>query len=396
MHCLTSSTAPIMPNIQPFSVSFNQAALDDLTARLFDARWAEPETVDNWTQGVPQQYLREICDYWANGYDFRRLENRLNPYPQFVTKLDELDIHFLHIRSAVENAKPLLMTHGWPGSVVEFLKVIEPLTDPEAHGGSEDDAFHLVVPSLPGYGFSAKPTTTGWGIIKIASVWNALMQRLGYDQYYAQGGDWGAGITSEIAEQNLGNCLGIHINMPAAWPTKISREKPTKRDTAAFKGARFYRDWDSGYSHQQSTRPQSLGYALNDSPIAQAAWILEKFHAWTDCNGHPENAVSKDELLDNITLYWLTASGASSARLYWESFRHLIQGPEHEIALPAACSIFPKEIVPTPREWAAQRYTNIVYWNYLDSGGHFAAFEQPGLFVQELRAAFRAIEKSLE
>lgn len=383
-----------MSDIRPFEASFPQEAIEDLQTRLTSARWAEAETVDDWTQGVPLGYLVDFCRYWANDYDFSRVSRQLNQFPQFITTLLGLDIHFLHIRSPVESAQPLLLTHGWPGSVFEFMKVIGPLSDPESHGGNGADAFHLVIPTLPGYGFSGKPDKTGWGLEKIAKAWNLLMQQLGYDSYFAQGGDWGAGVTSEIAKQNLGNCLGIHINMPTAWPTKAARNNPTDKDTAALTAARYYRDSDSGYSILQSTRPQSIGYALTDSPIAQAAWILEKFYAWTDCNGHPENVLERDELLDNITLYWLTASGASSARLYWESFKHVIKGTEHEITLPTGCSIFPKEIVPTPREWAAQRYKNIVYWHDLDKGGHFAAFEVPSLFVTEIRDCFRTMKNA--
>lgn len=382
-----------MQNPTPFTVDIQESTLDDLKQRLQNTRWAEAETVGDWSQGVPCDYLQDFCDYWLNDYDMRRLETRLNAYPQFKATVQGLDIYFLHIESPIASARPLLLTHGWPGSVIEFLKVIEQLTDPVAHGAPEEDAFHLVIPALPGYGFSGKPANPGWGVEQIASTWNELMLGLGYHKYFAQGGDWGAGVTSAIGSQNVGNCVGIHVNMPAAWPTQQSRTNPTDKDTAAFKGARFYRDWDSGYSKLQSTRPQTIGYSLTDSPVAQAAWILEKFYAWTDCNGHPENALSRDELLDNIMLYWLTGTGASSARLYWESFGQVIKGEENEIRLPTGCSIFPKEIVPTPREWAAQRYKNIVYWQYLSEGGHFAAFEKPALFIDEIRSCFRTIEK---
>ena len=335
--------------------------------------------------------MREVCAYWADRYDWRATEARLNRLPQFVTAIDGLDIHGLHVRSAQADAQPIVITHGWPGSIVEFLAVIEPLVDPTAHGGSATDAFHVVCPSLPGYGFSGKPARPGWGVAKIAEAWDVLMTRLGYDRYVAQGGDWGATVTTAIGMQNRGHCIGIHVNMPLAGPPPAaSLANPTDRERRAIAGSQHYREWDSGYSKQQSTRPQTLGYGLVDSPAAQAAWILEKFWSWTDCDGHPENVLSRDALLDNVMLYWLTASGASSARLYWESFgKELGGGTDGGVTLPTGCSIFPKEIVPTPRSWAERRYRNIVYWNELDRGGHFAAFEQPKIFVDELRACFR-------
>ncbi|MBV1904707.1 MAG: epoxide hydrolase [Pseudomonadales bacterium] len=379
-----------MANIKPFKVDISELALSDLKNRLSNTRWPDAETPGDWTQGIPLNYIQEVCDYWLHSYDWRATETRLNQLPHYTANIDGLDIHFIHVRSPNKDAKPLIITHGWPGSIIEFLKVIEPLTQPELHGGKHEDAFHVVCPSLPGYGFSGKPKETGWGVEKFATVWNTLMQDLGYDRYLAQGGDWGSAVTTAIGIQNLGQCRGIHVNMPNASPTPEAQETPSERDKLAFKGGMYYNQWDSGYSKQQSTRPQTLGYGLVDSPSGQAAWILEKFQAWTDCNGHLENALSRDELLDNVMIYWLTASGASSARLYWESFGNAFgQGPETFITIPSGCSIFPKEIVPTPRSWAEQRYTNIVYWNELEKGGHFAAFEQPELFVAELRACFR-------
>ena len=339
---------------------------------------------------MPLAYAREVAAYWADSYDWRATEARLNALGNFKTRIDGLDIHFLHVRSPHEDAIPLLMTHGWPGSVVEFGKVIAPLTRPTEHGGKASDAFHVVCPSLPGYGFSDKPATTGWGVGKIAEAWDELMRRLGYTRYLAQGGDWGAAVTTAIGIQARGAVFGIHTNMPNARATRESLANPSAREQKALDGARWYRQWDSGYSRQQSTRPQTLGYGLVDSPVGQAMWVLEKFWAWTDCNGHPENALSRDELLDNIMLYWLPGTGASSARLYWESFNQAFgdDGPT-TVEVPTGCTIFPKEIVPTPRSWAEKRYTNIVYWNEVDKGGHFAAFEQPALFVDELRACFR-------
>ena len=376
-----------MTDIQPFRIAAPAAELDDLRNRLRRTRWPDAETPDDWRQGVPLAYAQAFCRYWAEDYDWPARQARLNRFPQFKTKIDGLDLHFLHQRSAEPNARPLLITHGWPGSVVEFHKVIAPLANPRAHGGGGEDAFHVICPSLPGYGFSGKPRETGWGVDKIAQVWDALMLRLGYDAYLAQGGDWGAVVTTAIAMQNLGHCTGIHVNMPIARPTPEALKNPTERDQKALDALKNYQDWDSGYSKQQSTRPQTLGYGLVDSPAGQAMWILEKFWRWTDCQGHPENALSRDELLDNIMFYWLNGAAASSARLYWESFNTF--GGGGKVSLPTGASIFHKEVTLTPRSWAEQRYANIVYWNEVDRGGHFAAFEQPQLFVEEIRRTFR-------
>ena len=386
-----------MSEIREFRIDIAEAELDDLKRRLEHTRWPDAETPDDWSQGLPLAYAKELCAYWLEDYDWRARERYYNGFPQFTTRIDGLDIHFIHRPSPHAGAKPLLVTHGWPGSVAEFHKVIEPLADPAAHGGDVSDAFHVVCPSLPGYGFSAKPSATGWGVGKIAEAWDELMQRLGYHRYLAQGGDWGAAVTTAIAMQNKGRCAGVHVNMPSAGPTAEAREHPSERDQQALAGGRYYQEWGAGYSKQQSTRPQTLGYGLVDSPMGQAAWVIEKFYEWTDCASgpaapgkHPENAIGRDELLDNVMFYWLTASGASSARLYWESFNRAFgRDAESKVQLPTGCSIFPKEIVPTPRSWAEQRYANIVYWNELDRGGHFAAFEQPTAFVDELRQCFR-------
>ena len=388
-----------MSEIREFRINVADADLEDLQRRLAATRWPEAETPDDWSQGLPLAYAKELCAYWLNDYDWCAREAHFNRFPQFTTRIEGMDIHFIHRPSPHANAKPLLITHGWPGSVVEFYKVIDPLADPTAHGGEEADAFHIVCPSLPGYGFSGKPTETGWGVGKIADVWDSLMRHIGYDSYFAQGGDWGAAVTTAIGMQNKGACAGIHVNMPSAGPTPEARENPTERDQQAFAGGRYYNEWGAGYSKQQSTRPQTLGYSLVDSPMGQAAWVIEKFYEWTDCEGgaassgkHPENAVSREELIDNVMFYWLTATGASSARLYWESFNRAFgQGEAQKVQVPTGCSIFPKEIVPTPRSWAEQRYGNIVYWNELEKGGHFAAFEQPEAFVDELRKCFRVM-----
>jgi pimeloyl-ACP methyl ester carboxylesterase len=284
---------------------------------------------------------------------------------------------------------PLIITHGWPGSVVEFHKVIEPLVDPVAHGGNAADAFHVICPSLPGFGFSGKPPATGWGVDRIAKTWAVLMDRLGYARYGAQGGDWGSGVTTALGALDSEHCAGIHITL-AMGTRPAPGEQPTPEEARALKGLKHYADWDSGYSKQQSTRPQTLGYALTDSPNGQAAWILEKFWAWTDCDGHPENIFTRDELLDNVMLYWVTASAASSARLYWESF-----GPKrrtaHTVKVPTGVAVFPKEIVTPVRKWMEASYVNITHWSEMPKGGHFAAFEQPDLFIKEVRDYFRKI-----
>jgi len=373
----------------PYTIAIADQQLDDLKTRLQLTRWPDKETPEDWTQGIPLAYMKEIHDYWLNEYDWRSREALLNTHPQFQLNVDDLDIHFIHVRSPVTNARPLLMTHGWPGSIVEFQKVIGPLTDPEKHGGSPDDAFHLVCPSLPGFGFSGKPTTPGWNIARIAAAWNVLMTQLGYEKYYAQGGDWGAIVTTEIGVQNLGNCQGIHITMPIVGPDPATMDSLTDEEKEALRAAKFYQEQDSGYSTQQRTRPQTLGYGLADSPIGQAAWILEKFYQWMDCEGHPENIVSRDELLDNVMLYWLPDTGASSARIYWESMGGSSRATE--VKVPSGISLFPKEIFKTSERWARQRYTDLRYFNNLDKGGHFAAFEQPVTFVREVQASFNRL-----
>lgn len=376
-------------SISPFRIAVPDAVLADLNLRLRNTRWPEAELVHDWSQGVPLKWIRDICNYWAEQYDWRNREAMLNRFAQFKTGIDGLAIHFIHARSPHPQAMPLIITHGWPGSVVEFHKVIEPLVDPVAHGGSASDAFHVVCPSLPGFGFSGKPTTAGWGVDRIAKAWAALMDRLGYAHYGAQGGDWGSAVTTALGALDGEHCAGIHITLAMATRPNVEG-KPTPEETRALEGIKHYADWDSGYSKQQSTRPQTLGYALTDSPSGQAAWILEKYWAWTDCNGHPENIFTRDELLDNVMLYWVTASAASSARLYWESF-----GPKkrtaHTVRVPTGVAVFPKEIVTPVRKWMEASYTNITHWSEMPKGGHFAAFEQPDLFVQEVRDYFRKL-----
>ncbi len=374
--------------IRPFHLNIPEAALEDLHRRIDHARWPEAELVDDWSQGARLAQVQALVDHWRHRYDWRRCEARLNALGQFKTDIDGLDIHFLHIRSRHEDALPLIITHGWPGSVLEFMKIIGPLTDPTAHGGDAADAFHLVLPSLPGFGFSDKPKTTGWGVERIAQAWAVLMQRLGYDRWVAQGGDWGSAVTSAIGAQAPAGCLGIHVNMPMARPTEAAMQAPNPREMQALAAIKHYQDWDSGYSKQQSTRPQTLGYALADSAVGQAAWIYEKMWAWTDNQGVPEDALTLDEMLDNIMLYWLPGNATSSARLYWESFGSFAP---REINLPTGVSIFPKEIMRPTRAWADATMTHIIHCNELDKGGHFAAWEQPDLYVQEVRTCFRQL-----
>ena len=376
-----------MTEIRPFRISIPESDLDDLRRRIKATRWPYAEPVDDWSQGVPLSYVRDVAEYWAGDYDWRRAETALNRFPQFVIEIDGVDIHFIHRTSPEANAFPVIMTHGWPGSVVEFHKVIEPLVDPVAHGGPAGQALNLVCPTLPGYGFSGKPTTSGWGIEKIAEVWAILMDRLGYGRFVAQGGDWGAAVATQIG-RNGGACAGIHLNMPIGAPTKAARENPTAEDRDALAAFKYYQDWDSGYSKQQATRPQTLGYALTDSPVGQLAWILEKFWAWTDCDGHPENALGRDEMLDNVMLYWLTGSAASSARLYWESFGK--NRGKAKVEVPTGVAAFPKEILRMPRAWC-EDYYNITHWTKMDRGGHFAAFEQPEAFTNDVRAFLATI-----
>ena len=376
--------------IREFKFDVPAAELDDLKKRIAMTRWPERETPSDWSQGIPLAYTREICEYWRTQYDWRRCEAALNAHPQFITELDGLDIQFLHVRSPHPQATPLVMTHGWPGSVIEFMKVIGPLTDPVAHGGDARDAFHLVCPSLPGFGYSGKPTAPGWTLDRIGRAWGTLMARLGYERYYAQGGDWGAAVTMSIGMTETVHCAGIHTNMPMVDLTPEMLANPTEFEQSALGGFQHYWDQESGYSKLQSTRPQTIGYALVDSPVGQAAWILEKFWSWTDCNGHPENVLTRDELLDNVMMYWLPAAGASSARMYWENFSMLTK-PKPPIHLPTGISIYPHEIFRLSQRWVETRFTKLKHYNVLDKGGHFAAFEQPKTFVDEVRTAFRAM-----
>jgi epoxide hydrolase len=373
-------------DVTPFRLEATEAELADLRERLRRTRWPEPETVQDWSQGTPLAYVADLCRYWLQEYDWAAALIRLNRFPQFLTSIEDLEIHFLHVRSRHDGATPLVMTHGWPGSVVEFRKVIEPLTDPVAFGGSAADAFHVVCPSLPGFGFSGKPGRPGWGVDRIADAWDQLMGRLGYPRYGAQGGDWGSMVTSALGRRHPADVLGVHLNMVIAFPDPGTISDLTEREQSALEAGGRHRAQGAGYAAIQSTRPQSVGYGLVDSPAALCAWIVEKFQAWSDCDGDPLTVFSREELLDNVMLYWLGGgAGASSARLYWESYGRRSSDP---VPVPAGCSIFPKEIYRPSRRWAEPLFTDLRYWNELDRGGHFAAMEQPGVFVDEVRSAF--------
>ncbi len=371
--------------VTPFKIHVPQAALDDLKKKLANARWPDKEPVTDWSQGVPLAKAQALVEYWRSHYDWRRVESTLNGLPQFRTQIDGLGIHFIHVRSKHENALPVILTHGWPGSILEFLQVIGPLVDPMAHGGKADDAFHVVIPSLPGFGFSDKPIEPGWRLPRIASAWAALMARLGYSHYVAQGGDWGAGVTSWMAKQRPSGLAAIHLNLPILFPPP---PPPPGGYTAAEQQALDhlgkYASDASGYASIQGTRPQTLGYGLADSPVGQAMWIYEKLQGWSDNKGG--EAISTDHMLDDITLYWLTDTAASSARLYYESFaKDFARMP---LDLPVAVSIFKGDFFAPPKTWGDQTYSKLFYWNEVAKGGHFAALEQPELFVAELRKSF--------
>jgi pimeloyl-ACP methyl ester carboxylesterase len=385
--------------VRPFRIEVPEEAITDLRRRIADTRWPERETVSDLSQGAPLAKVQELVQYWGSSYDWRKVEAKLNALPQFVTSIDGVDIQFAHVRSPHPDAMPLIITHGWPGSIIELLKVVGPLTDPTAHGGRAEDAFHLVLPSLPDYGFSGKPRDTGWDAIHIASAWTELMRRLGYDHYVSQGGDWGAIISHVMAIQAPEGLLGIHVNMPATVPAAIakvlSNSDPmplglTNEEQKAFASLDSFYKSGSAYSAIMMTRPQTLGYGLSDSPAGLAAWIYDKFAAWTDSGGVPEDVLSLDEMLDDISLYWFSNSGTSAARLYWEvaggnPFNAL------DISIPVGVTVFPGEIYQAPRSWAEQNYHRLTYWNEVAKGGHFAAFEQPELFTNEVRAAFRTL-----
>jgi pimeloyl-ACP methyl ester carboxylesterase len=391
--------------IRPFRVHVPQEALDDLRRRIAATRWPDKETVADQSQGVQLATMKDLVRYWGTEYDWRKAEAKLNALPQFVTNIDGLDIHFIHVRSKNPNALPLIVTHGWPGSVFEQLKIIDPLTNPTAYGGRPEDAFDVVIPSIPGYGFSGKPTGTGWDPDRIARAWAELMKRLGYSRYAAQGGDWGSPISSAMARQALAGLLGIHINLPATIPPDVAvvlasggpvPSGLSKKERAAFDSLDTFNKKERAYAVMMGTRPQTVGYGLTDSPTGLAAWMLGHpgFAQWTYSGSDSEKSPTKDEVLDDITLYWLTYSAVSSARLYWENSTSLLNATAQktgEISLPVAITVFPGEIYRAPETWARRAYRNLIYFHETDKGGHFAAWEQPQIFSEEIRAAFRSL-----
>ena len=384
--------------IRPFHVNVPEDALVDLRRRVLATRWPARETVNDQSQGVQLAKLQELVHYWGTGYDWRKVEAQLNALPMFVTEIDGLDIQFIHIRSRHPNALPLIITHGWPGSILELLKVIGPLTDPTAHGGRAEDAFDLVLPSMPGYGFSDQPTATGWDADRIGLAWAELMRRLDYQHYVAQGGDWGSVVCDKMAARALPGLLGIHVNMPATVPPDAARAMNagdpapaglSDKERAAYDQLSTFFKKNGAYGAMMTTRPQTVGYGLSDSPAGLAAWMYDKFAQWTFSGGDPERSLTKDEMLDDITLYWLTNSAISSAQLYWENNANNFNAVD--ISIPAAVTIFPGEIYRAPRSWVERSYHKLIYFNEVDKGGHFAAWEEPELFATEIRAAFRSL-----
>lgn len=386
--------------IRTFRVNIPDDELADLRRRISATRWPDQETVDDGSQGTQRVAFQEVMNYWATAYDWRRVEARLNALPMYMTEIDGVDIHFIHVRSKHENALPLIVTHGWPGSVIEQLKIIDPLTNPTEHGGNASDAFHLVIPSMPGYGFSGKPKDRGWNPDRIARAWSELMRRLGYTRYVAQGGDWGSPVSSAMARQQVTGLAGIHINLPATVPPEVASSLATSapapaglsdKERAAYDALdRFYKMYRA-YAVMMGTRPQTIGYALTDSPIGLAAWIYDYN------NGELARSVDRDDVLDNISLYWLTNTATSAARLYWETAGQSVllaaAQKTSEIALPVAISVFPGEVYRAPESWARRAYRNLAYFNEVDKGGHFAAWQVPDLFAREVRDAFRALRQ---
>jgi pimeloyl-ACP methyl ester carboxylesterase len=385
--------------VNPFRVNFPEEALTDLRQRLSATRWPNNELVADRSQGVQLATIQQLARYWATDYDLQRLKTRLNALPQFITNIDGVDVHFIHVKSRHENALPLIITHGWPGSIIELLEVIGPLTDPTAYGGRAEDAFHLVIPSIPGYGFSGEPIEIGWSSGRVAQAWAQLMTRLGYTRYVAQGGDQGAAVTDAMGRQAPEGLLGIHTNLlvpvlASPLPAETDEEKAAAAQGATFRATGF------GYFLEQSTRPQTIGYALLDSPVALAAWMLDHdtdayykiSHAFVD--GQPSGGLTRDHILDNITLYWLTGTGASSARSYWEGMQAATAAAGHtppQVSLPVGFTQFPGEIFLAPRSWVEKCYPNVIYFNKAEKGGHFAAWEEPEIFANEVRATFRSL-----
>ena len=390
--------------MRPFRVDIPEEEIDDLRRRITATRFPEPETVTDDSQGVRLKTMQNLARYWATEYDWRKCEAKLNAYPNFITEIDGLDIHFIHVRSRHENAMPLIVTHGWPGSVIEFLKIIDPLTNPTAHGGSASDAFHVVIPSLPGYGFSGKPTSTGWGPDRIARAWVTLMNRLGYERFVAQGGDWGAMVTDVMGKQAPPELLGIHLNWVFMVPPDIDGAIQTGRplpadlsddERRACDQLDFFYKHGVGYALEMANRPQTI-YGMTDSPVGLAAWLLDhdarSYALIARVFDGEQEGLTRDDILDNVTLYWLTNTAVSSARIYWEN-KYAFFTPKG-VSIPVAVSAFPDEVCQAPRSWTERAYSNLIYYNKLDRGGHFAAWEQPALFSSEVRGAFRSLRPS--
>jgi len=385
---MTAMTPASSALVSPFTVAIADSEIDDLRRRLARTRWPDPETVPDWSQGVRLENAKSLINYWERQYDWRRFESELNRFPQFTTAIDGLEIHFIHVKSKNPNAMPLILTHGWPGSIVEFLKLIGPLTDPAAFGGDVEDSFDVVVPSLPGFGFSQKPTETGWGVPRIAGAWVELMKRLGYENWAAQGGDWGAVVTTALGAMRPEGLLGIHLNTQYAFPEQIPDTlSPDERhavDTLAL-----YTGDLGGSNHLQGTKPETVGFALADSPAGQAAWIYEKFQSKTDNHGLAEDALRTDDMLDAISLYWYTNSAASSGRIYWENKSASFTGPK--LTLPVAVTVFPRDIPRLPRSWIEDTYSNLIHYGEANAGGHFAARPSSNPMVSEVRTGLRSL-----
>ncbi|MGY0067040.1 epoxide hydrolase family protein [Streptomyces sp. QTS137] len=382
---------PSLPTtVEAFPIAVDERELDRLARRLADTRWPDRETGPD--QGPELERIRALCAHWATDYDWRRCEKDINGIGSFRTVLDGVGVHFLHARSPEPSAMPLLLCHGWPGSVLEFRHLVGPLTDPVAHGGRAEDAFHVVIPSMPGFGFSDKPTAPGWGVSRTAVAWIELMDRLGYREWVAQGGDWGSAVVEAISRKAPGGLLGMHVNLPLVFPTAQEIEEATPDERRMLDKAERYRSVLDGYSREQATRPQTIGYSLADSPAGLAAWIYTLFQDVTDSDGNPEAVVPRDEILDDIMMYWLPNAGASSARLYWEARQEPggVPGPN---PTPAGFSIFPGEAVQASRRWIERRYSNVLHYRRLDHGGHFAALEQPAVLTDEIRTTFRSLRR---
>lgn len=390
-------------SIRPFQVHVPQSQLDDLRRRIADTRWPDKETVGDISQGIQLANVQALVRYWGTDYDWRKAEAQLNALPEFITNIDGVDIQFIHVRSRHPNALPVILTHGWPGSPFEFLKAIGPLTDPTAYGGRAEDAFDVVIPSIPGYGFSGKPTELGWGPDRTARAWDTLMKRLGYKHYVSQGGDHGSVISDALARQAPEGLLAIHLNMPATVPGNLMKAinsgdpaptELTSPERDAFQSLSTFFGRNAAYGAMMVTRPQTIGYSLSDSPAGLASFMYEKFAQWSDSDGVPEKVLSRDEMLNDITLYWLTNTGASSSRFYWENNNNNFSSETQktqDIKIPVGITVFPKEIYQAPESWSRQAYPNLTYYNQVAKGGHFAAWEQPQIFAEELRAAFKSV-----